>query len=87
MSLIVHGQTGTIRWGYHLAASFRAWTVTQDGGAAVLEATVVDANAFRLSQQPLVCQARHATGAWTWPIVSLQIVGASLTATFGPRCP
>ncbi len=82
----IRGTAGTIRWGYFAAATLGPWTVTHEaGGAPVLTATLASQDAMRLSQQPLVFTVPRATGAWRWPIVTLQITGVSLTATLGPK--
>ena len=86
MPLRISGQDAAIRWGYHAAAVVRSWTVTrEDGGSYVLAAAIVSSDAYRLSQRPLVFVAPHAKGAWRWPIEALQMTGASLTATLGPK--
>ena len=84
MGMTVTGVTADLRWGYHRAGTLRAWTVTKSDEIWSLTATVVSADAFRVAQRPLVLVAPHAHGAWRWPVVELQIAGASLTATLGP---
>lgn len=82
----VTGAQGLLKWSYHEAASLGAWTVTTVEGKRTLSASIVQSNASRVSQRPLVFVVPHATGAWRWPIVGeLQMSGASLTATLGPR--
>jgi hypothetical protein len=85
--LRLQGRDGAIRWGYYPAATLRPWSVTpaEAGGPAVLTASIVSSDAYRLAQQPLVFVTSHAAGVWRWPIVTLQITGASLTATLGPK--
>lgn len=83
--MTVRGLVGQVMWGYHLAGSVSQWTVSKSDGAWSLSATVVSSDAFRLSQRPLVFVAPHKDGAWRWPIVSLQIEGAALTAQLGPK--
>lgn len=72
-------------WGYHTAATVRDWTVTHEGGPRSLTATIVTLDDFRLSQRPLKFVVTHQHGRWSWPIQTLQMGGASLTATLGPR--
>jgi hypothetical protein len=83
--MTVRGLTGQVTWGYHLAGSVSQWTVEKSDGGWSLSATVVNPDAFRLSQRPLVFVAPHKDGSWRWPIVSLQIEGAALTAQLGPK--
>lgn len=85
--MTARGVDGSLRWGYQAAAVLRAWTLTKVDAGWTLTATVVSTDAFRVAQRPLVFVAPHATGAWRWPIGELQIVGASLTATLGPKEP
>jgi hypothetical protein len=79
----VTGVRGSLRRGYQVAADLGPWTVTRDGPSWSMTATVFSSNAFRVSQRPLVFVAEHAHGAWRWPIQTLQISGASLTAVLG----
>lgn len=83
-SVTVSGVTGLLKWSYHEAGTLGAWTVAKAEGVWTLSATVVKADAFRVSQRPLRFVAPHANGAWIWPITELQISGASLTAVLGP---
>lgn len=86
MAVTVRGVDASLRWGYQSAAILRAWTVTKDDhGVWSLAASVVSTDAYRVAQRPLVFVAPHATGAWRWPIETLQIAGASLSATLGPK--
>lgn len=83
--LTVTGVAGSLRWGYHQAASLSAWTVTRTPDGWSLTATVVHADAFRLTQRPLVFVAPTQAGVWRWPLVAWVITGASLEATLGPK--
>jgi hypothetical protein len=83
-SVTVRGVEGALRWGYQPAGTLGAWTVTRDGSAWTLSASIVKTDAFRVSQRPLAFEARHAHGVWRWPVQSLQIAGASLNAVLGP---
>lgn len=85
MAFTVTGGAGALHWGYHPAASVRAWTVTRDADGWALSATLSTSDTFRLSQRPLVFEASHVHGAWRWPIRELQITGATLTARLGPQ--
>lgn len=83
--MTVSGVVGSLKWGYQTAASLVAWTVTTTGDGGALVATVDTYDTFRLAQRPLVFVAPHQDGSWRWPIVALQITGASLNATLGPK--
>lgn len=82
----VRGVSAVVRHGYHAAAQVGDWTVSRlEGGSGwSLVATVRSSDGFRMTQRPLTFEARHATGAWRWPVHALRIEGASLTATLGP---
>lgn len=86
----VRGLTASMRWGYFHVAELSAYTVTKDSlGVWTLTATVGHVDAFRVTQRPLVFVAPHLAQAgrpsvWCWPVETLQIAGASLTATLGP---
>jgi hypothetical protein len=84
MAVTVNGQVGELRWSYQLAGTLHGWTVTQEGSAWALTGSIGSTNTFRLSQQPLVFVVPRATGAWRWPIQTLQIADGTLTACLGP---
>jgi len=73
----ITGQAAEVRWGYYTAATLGPWSLV-DGQ---LTAIVVDADTYRVSQHPLVFEVTRATGAWTWPLTSVQIAGTTLTAS------
>lgn len=83
--MTVTAAEGRVAWGYHRAATLRPCTVTKTDGVWSLTGTVDTADAFRLSQRPLVFVVPHPHGTWTWPIEELQMAGASLTARLGPK--
>lgn len=74
-----------LRWHYRQAAALQGCTIVKVAEGWTLSATVESSDAFRVSQRPLVCEVSHAEGVWRWPVVSLQIEGASLTAMLGPK--
>jgi len=85
-NVTVSGVSGVLKHGYYMAGTVGAWTITRaETGGWVLAATLTKTDAFRVSQRPLVFEAPHAHGVWTWPITSLQMTGASLTAVLGPK--
>lgn len=78
------GVEASLRLGYASAATLGAWSVVkQDDGSWSVTATVISADTFRVTQRPLVFEARHAKGAWRWPVLELQIATTSLRATLG----
>jgi hypothetical protein len=79
------GDLGAIRYGYHPVAQVTGWRVAGDDGTRVLTGTVDDVNEVMASQQPLHFLATRARGDSRWPIVTLEITGASLRAVLGPR--
>ena len=84
--VVVRGVTARLMWGYHVAASLRAWTVSRtDEEGWTLSASVERADGFKVSQQPLTFVAPHATGAWRWPVRSLAMTDGSLIASLGPK--
>lgn len=84
--MAIDGVTASLRWGYTHAATLGTWTVTKrEDGRWNLKATVVSADTFRVAQRPLVFEAPLNNGAWRWPVVELQVVDGSLTATLGPH--
>lgn len=81
----VTGAEGHIAWGYHIATTLRAWSLSRDEGQLTLTATVVTSDTFRLSQQPLVFVAQRQNGSWRWPVHTLQISDGTLIARLGPQ--
>lgn len=86
MPLVLNGESAVLRWGYHQAAALYDVTVTKnDQGVWTLSSRLEHQHAFRLSQRPLVFCLTHAKGVWRWPVIELQIQGASLSAVLGPK--
>jgi hypothetical protein len=87
-ALTIRGVVGQIKWHYYNAAAINGYTVTRTGTAGdatwSLRGTVVLADAFKMAQQPLMFIAPTQHGEWRWPILSVQMVDGSLTATLGP---
>lgn len=79
------GQAGEIRWGYRPVAALASWTLDADatGGALTGSLSASADNAFWVSQQPLRFVVPRPTGAWTWPIESLQVADRQVTARLG----
>ena len=86
MPLTLSGAEAVIRLDYHVAASVGAWTITTgENGGLTLSGSIVHANHYRLSQRPLVFVMTRPGAVCRWPILELQIQGASISATLGPR--
>ena len=76
------GPAGEIRWGYRRAATVAHWTWTTGGD---LVATVTDRDTFAVQQAPLTFVVTRPAGAWRWPVITLEISGATLYARLGPQ--
>jgi hypothetical protein len=83
--LTLQGPAGEIRWSYHQAATLSDWHVTAAPEAVRLSATIVQQDPVKVSQRPLTFVVRRPTGAWRWPIQSLQITGSQIQADLGPQ--
>lgn len=72
-----------VRWGYHIAATLRAWTVSRDeAGNLTLSGSLATIDTYRASQRPLVFTAKGLR----WPIVNeLQVADGTLSAFLGPK--
>lgn len=80
----ITGVVGQVKWAYYVAAAINGYTVTRVGPQWSLRATVVTADAFKLSQRPLMFVAPHEKGEWRWPILDYQLAEGALTARLGP---
>lgn len=78
--MMITGTGGELRCKWQRAAVLSSWTVTKGESGFVLSGTLVNSN-FWVSQQPLSFVAPKGL---RWPVVSLEMTGASLTATLGP---
>lgn len=84
-SLTITGHVGEVRYGYNRAALLTAWTFTGSSRGGVITARLQDTDTFRLSQAPLRVVLTVGQSLMRWPLLSLQIEGASLTATVGEK--
>lgn len=98
----IRGVVGRIDWGYFPAAAINGYGVQPlaDGGWT-LHATVINLDAFKIRQRPLIFAApwrveakdgRPAeSGEWRWPIKTMDIGEGhgprELQATLGPQLP
>jgi hypothetical protein len=78
------GDAAELRWGYHPAATLKDWTMTPQDSSFSVTAHVVSSDAYRVSQRPIVFTVPRQTTVWQYPVLELQIVGQTLTATLGP---
>lgn len=83
MALTITGRDGgEIVWGYSPAAAVVSWSLSAAGATGTLTGQVVSPDAFKLQQQGLTFRVRRQNGqVWSWPIVSLHIADATVTAT------
>ena len=82
--LTLRGVHGRIDWEYAEAAVIQGYAVTRIGEAWSLRATAVRIDRFRLRQRPLMFVARHARGAWMFPIEQIvDVQGQTVTARLG----
>lgn len=80
-SFKVRGVEGQICWGYLPAVVFGPWTYEGHGSTGTLTAQVVSSDEFRLEKQPLVAVVPMGRATWRWSVITLQISGATLTAS------
>jgi hypothetical protein len=81
---MIRGVVGQITWAYYRAAAIHGYQVTRDGAAWRLRGTVIEHDAFKLTQRPLMFVAPHQHGAWRWPIEAFELQDGQLTARLGP---
>jgi hypothetical protein len=84
--ITVGGLSGTLKWGYHEAASLGKWSITADRSGQRLTADIVSHDAFKVSQRPLTLVVDRPKGQqWCWRIDTLQVTGTTLAATLVPE--
>ena len=83
--MVSSGPTGEIRWSYLTAAVFGPWSAALTPAGGTLTGTIVSVDRYRASQAPLVLCLPWGRKWGRWPVVALQLEGASLRATVGPR--
>ena len=77
----ITGAAADVRWSYHRAARLRDYILTAEGSTGTLTATVIDADAYQCAQPHLTLCIPRQTGSWTYPIRTLHVAGATLTAS------
>ena len=80
--LAIRGASAELRWGYHKAARLGAWTVQGKPGEWAFSAAIVEHDAFKVSQRPLLIVTPNG---WRWVVNTLQITGGALTASIHPE--
>lgn len=83
--MTIRGATGEIKWAYMAAAVFGPWRIETDENESTLTGTLVSVDDYRVAQAPLVAVVTVGRQRLTWPVHSLQISGATVTAHLGPR--
>ena len=84
----ITGVVGRIEGSYFVAAAINGYTVTRsETNDWSLRATVVQADAFKLTQRPLVFVAPTNQGAMRWPITVIEQGPSELRAKLGPPLP
>jgi hypothetical protein len=75
MPLTMTGERALVQWGYQCAAVVEAWTIArQEGtGAWRLMGRVSEADPYAITQPGLRLVVRHQSGAWGWPIESVNM--------------
>jgi hypothetical protein len=87
--LTLRGVRGSVLWGASDAAVLRSWVVSrsEESPTWTLTAFVVRLDTYRLRQVPLLFQApriHQPRGLWCFPVRTVTVDGATLTATLGP---
>lgn len=84
-TFVFRGASAELRWGYHVAATLQDWTLTPGASSLTVTARVVSSDAFRVAQHPVVFTVPRQNTIWSWPVLSLQIAGQTLSASLGPQ--
>jgi hypothetical protein len=79
------GATGEIRWAYLAAAVFGPWRLEFENEHGELTGTIVSVDGYRVTQAPLHAVLTVGRQRLTYPIISLQVNGSTLSAQVGPR--
>lgn len=79
--MTITGHQGEIRWGYLPAITFGPWSYSGEGKTGTLTAQIVSCDEFRVQQRPLAAVVPAGRATWRWAVSSLQISGATLTAS------
>lgn len=81
----MRGPAAEIRWAFYRAAELGAWSLEVSPTGGTVHAPIVSQDPLRLTQQALTFVVPRPNGVpWRWPIQSLTVTDASLTAQVGP---
>lgn len=94
----IRGKEGAIKWSYYAAAALRDYVVTCSPKQTwSLRATLVEADAFKMAQRPLIFVApyrwtdkktgKQLVDVWQWPIESVHTEHGIVSAALGPPLP
>jgi hypothetical protein len=88
----IRGVVGRIDWGYFAAAAVNGYSLRQlEDGHWTLAGIVVNVDAFKIRQRPLIFVAPHKDGEWRWPIRTIDLGEGhgprALEATLGAQLP
>jgi hypothetical protein len=92
MARAIKGVVGRIDWGYFAAAAINGYTVQQlEDGSWSLTGTVIQVDAFKIRQRPLIFVAPHKDGEWRWPVRTIELGEGHgprpFDATLNPQLP
>lgn len=82
--LTIRGARASMTWGYHTAATMRAWSVTRTKDGWALQAGIDRADRFLLGRKPLIFTAPRRGGFFCFPVKAVTVGREALTATLGP---
>jgi hypothetical protein len=81
-TIVVSGDGGTVRWGYHVAATLGAWTF--DG--AVVQAQVDSYDPVRVTQSGLTFEVQQMNRPpMVRPVIWIQVTDGAATLRLGPK--
>jgi hypothetical protein len=78
------GVVGQIKWAYYMAAAINGYEVTRTDDGLRLRGTVIQHDAFKLTQRPLMFVAPTKLGECRWPIETFELHDGQITARLGP---
>jgi hypothetical protein len=84
----ISGVHGEIRWSYYLAGRIQGYTLARHNQQWTLTANVVESDAYKMAQRPLLFAAPTQRGVLRWPIVHCRLTAAGrLEAELGEPIP
>lgn len=84
-SIVLHGETASLLWGYRTAASLTSWRVSRGENQTEwkLTAKVTTADPFQARQRPLLFTAPRDKGRWCWEVKEIHLGEREIVATLG----